>query len=274
MSASPFAQLSGREVRALCRAGTFDQPTAGVAWGYVQANLVILRDDVAADFETFCRANPKPCPLLEVTEPGRFEAVSLAPGSDLRTDLPRYRLYRGGKCVATPTDVKAMWEEVFVAFLIGCSFTFDRALREAGVPLRHIEQGCNIPMYRTNIACASVGRFTGPLVVSMRPMTEAQAEEACRVCASRPEAHGEPVHIGAPQSLGIDALERPDYGEPVTLRRDEVPVFWACGVTPLEAIRNAKPQVAITHQPGHMFVTDILDKPLGEDSLTKGKGDP
>ena len=265
-----YTHMTGAEIRALSRSGRFDRPTTGVAMGYTQANLVVLRTDVAADFETFCRRNPKPCPLLEVTEPGSFEPKLLAPGADLRTDLPRYRVYRHGECVDRPTSIEAIWETDFVAFLIGCSFTFESALLDAGLPVRHIEEGCNVPMYRTNIPCKPAGPFAAPMVVSMRPMTPDQADQATHVTAKYPRVHGPPIHTGDPATIGITDLARPDYGDPVTIHPHELPVFWACGVTPMEAIIHAKPPLAITHDPGHMLVTDILDRDL-EDSLEQNQ---
>jgi len=269
MNADAYANKTGAEIRALCRGGAFDRPTAGVALGYTQVNLVILRAEASEEFEAFCRANPKPCPLLERTAPGRYEPRSMAPHADVRTDLPRYRVLQHGRCVERPTSIPTYWLNAtrsrasdFVAFLIGCSFTFETALLKAGVPVRHIEQGTNVPMYRTNIACTPAGRFRGPLVVSMRPMTPAEAELATRITAAFPRVHGAPIHLGDPSAIGIADLTRPDYGDAVTLRRGEIPVFWACGVTPMEAIIRAKLDIAITHEPGHMLVTDVTDESL------------
>ncbi|MFQ5495915.1 MAG: putative hydro-lyase [Phycisphaerae bacterium] len=264
MIPSGLAQATPRHVRALCRCGAFNGPTAGVARGFVQANLVVLDASLAEAFEAFCRANPKPCPLLEVTPPGQYEARQLAPGSDLRTDLPRYRVLKEGRCVDRPGSIEAHWYENSVAFLIGCSFTFEAALIEAGLPVRHIEQGRNVPMYRTNIRCRPVDPFEAPLVVSMRPMTPRQAAMAARVTSRFSHAHGAPVHIGDPAAIGIDDLSRPDYGETVDVREGEVPVFWACGVTPMAAIEHCEPPLAITHEPGHMFVTDVQDGSLDD----------
>jgi uncharacterized protein YcsI (UPF0317 family) len=262
-----YAQMTGRQIRQLCRAARFDRPTAGVARGFAQANLVILPGDLGERFREFCRLNPKPCPLLEVTRPGSYEAAELAPGSDLRTDLPRYRVYVDGVCVDRPTDIMVHWPDTsraFVAFLVGCSFTFERALVDAGVPVRHVALGCNVPMYRTNVACAPAGPFHGPLVVSMRPMTPELARVAERVTSRCPRVHGPPVQIGHAEALGIADLSVPDYGDPVPVHDGEVPVFWACGVTPMEAIIRAKPALAITHEPGHMLVTDVSDRSLFE----------
>lgn len=232
--------------------------------GFAQANLVILPGEVAAEFEEFCRSNPRPCPLLEVTEPGSYRPTRLAPDADLRTDLPRYRVYRRGVCVDRPSDVASCWGENFVAFLIGCSFTFESALLDAGIPVRHIEESRNVPMFRTNIACKPVGRFHGPLVVSMRPMTHEQADRAAEITARFPSVHGAPIQIGDPAKLGITDLDRPDHGDAVTIRPGEVPVFWACGVTPMEAILRAELDLAITHEPGHMLVTDLRDEVFRE----------
>ncbi len=250
--------MTGRQVRELCRSGAFDAPTAGVARGYVQANLVVLEASVAGSFETFCRLNRGACPLIEVTGKGQYEPRATAPGADLRTDLPRYRVYRDGALVDRTTCVTSHWTDDCVAFLIGCSFTFEAALQQAGLPVRHIEQSRNVPMYRTDRPCLPSGIFHGPLVVSMRPMTREQAARAQAVTSRFAEAHGSPVHIGDPSVLGISDLCRPDYGDAVTIHEDEVPVFWACGVTPIEAIMRAKPPLAITHEPGHMFVTDTV----------------
>jgi len=268
-----YAGMTPRQIRQLCRIGSFDGPTAGVASGYAQANLVVLPSAWAETFRRFCELNPKPCPLLEVTDPGMYEPVKSAPGADLRTDLPRYRVYHDGMLTDEPTSVLHYWPDEdapypdLVAFLIGCSITFEAALIEAGVPVRHIEEGRNVPMYRTNIACTPAGAFNGPMVVSMRPMTPQQAEIAKRVTAGVPQVHGSPVHIGNPAALGIKDLSKPDYGDAVTIRAGEVPVFWACGVTPLEAILRAKPDLAIVHEPGHMFVTDLPDSDLRESGV-------
>lgn len=262
MSREDLADADPRTVRALCREGILKAPTAGVAHGYTQVNLVILPQRWADEFEAFCRLNPKPCPLLEQTAPGDYEPRRMAPGADLRTDLPRYRVLRNGASAECPVSVKSIWRDDMVAFLIGCSFTFESILIEAGLPVRHIEEGCNVPMFRTNISCRAAAAFEAPLVVSMRPMTPEQAGEADRLTASCEQVHGRPVHIGDPAAIGIGNLGRPDYGDAVTVREGEVPVFWACGVTPMEAVIRAKPDIAITHEPGHMFVTDITEDSL------------
>src|SRR5918912_79683 len=253
---------TGAEVRRQAREGRLAGPTPGLALGHVQANLVVVPRELAFDFLLFCHRNPKPCPLLDVTEPGDPESRLVAPGADLRTDLPRYRVYRHGKLVDEPTDLREWWRDDLVGFLLGCSFTFESALLAAGVPVRHIEACCNVPMYRTNRACRPAGVFRGPLVVSMRPLTPAQAVRAVQVCARYPRAHGTPVHLGDPQALGIRDLGRPDFGDPVEIRPGEVPVFWACGVTPQAVAMEARPPFLITHKPGHMFITDLRDTEL------------
>jgi uncharacterized protein YcsI (UPF0317 family) len=238
--------------------GGLRTPTAGWADGYAQANLVVLPRDDAFDFMLFAQRNPKPCPILDVTDPGS-PGTSLAPGADLRTDLPAYRVWEHGECVAEPADVSGYWREDLVAFLIGCSFTFDRALEAAGVPVRHVEQGRNVPMFKTGTPCRPAGSFSGPMVVSMRPVPPDRVAAAVSVTARYPAVHGAPVHIGHPAALGIADLARPDYGDPVTLADGDIPVFWACGVTPQAALGNARPEFAITHAPGHMFITDVPD---------------
>ena len=245
------------EVRAAIRRGELDGPTAALAPGFTQANLVVLPEADAFDFLRFCLANPRPCPVLEVLEPGSTEPRATAPGADLRVDLPRYRVFRRGELVEEPSRVE--WRDDLVAFLIGCSFTFERALLAAGLPVRHIEQGVNVPMYRTSIACRPAGRFSGPLVVSMRPMTPEQAVRATEITARFSSAHGAPIHVGAPSALGVVDLAAPDYGDAVDVRDGEVPVFWACGVTPQAVAAASRPELMITHAPGHMFVTDVAE---------------
>ena len=248
---------TARDLRLACRRGALAGPTAGVIAGYEQANLVIVPKAFASDFLLFCRRNSRPCPLLDVTDPGDPEPKATAPGADLRTDLPKYRVWRAGELVEEPADILGLWQSDFVSFLIGCSFTFEHALMAAGVPVRHIERGRNVPMFNTNIPCAPAGRFAGPLVVSMRPMTPAQAASAAEVCGRFPKSHGGPVHVGDSAAIGITDVMKPDYGDAVDIRTGEVPVFWACGVTPQAALMTAKLPLAITHAPGHMFVTDV-----------------
>lgn len=263
---TPFP--TGQAVRLACRTGAWTTPTTGLAPGYEQANLVILPREHAFDFLLFCRRNPRPCPLLDVTDPGDPEPRDAAPGADLRTDLPKYRVWSKGEVAAEPMEITNLWRDDWVSFLIGCSFTFEHAMLAGGLPVRHIEQGRNVPMYDTNIACRPAGRFAGPLVVSMRPMTPEQAIRAEEICERFPNSHGGPVHVGDPERIGIRDISRPEYGDPVDIRRGEVPVFWACGVTPQAALRRAGLTVAVTHAPGHMFLSDLRGGESGE--ATKG----
>jgi uncharacterized protein YcsI (UPF0317 family) len=253
---------TGADVRRLARAGQLQSPTPGLAPGYVQANLVVVPSDLAFDFLLFCQRNPKPCPVLDVTDPGNPEPALIAPGADLRFDVPKYCVYKNGECVDEPTDLKSWWRDDMVGFLLGCSFTFENALVQAGIPVRHLEAGSNVPMYRTTIPCQRAGIFHGPLVVSMRPMSPAQAIVATRICARFPRAHGTPIHLGDPAALGIRDLARPDFGDPVEIKTGEIPVFWACGVTPQAVAMQARPALLLTHKPGHMFVTDWKDADL------------
>ncbi len=257
-----LANAHGKSVRLAVRAGEWTGPTPGLALGFVQANLVVVPRELAFDFLLFCQRNPKPCPVLDVTEPGAPEPRRVASGADLRTDVPCYRIYRHGELVDEPCDLHSVWREDLVGFLLGCSFTFENALLEAGLPVRHLECGSNVPMFRTSIACESAGIFRGEMVVSMRPMTPAQAIRAVQVCSRFPRAHGAPVHIGDPAAIGIADLGRPDFGEAVPVRPGEVPVFWACGVTPQVVAMRSQPPLLITHKPGHMFVTDWRDSDL------------
>jgi uncharacterized protein YcsI (UPF0317 family) len=243
------------QARAGFRAG-LRVPTAGLAPGFAQANMIVLPEEAAAEFGEFARRNPGPCPLLDVTSPGSWR-TRLAPRVDLRTDLPAYRVWQDGACVAEPGEVTSWWRDDLVAFLTGCSFTFERALTSAGVLVRHVDQGSNVAMYVTNRACEPAGRFRGPLVVSMRPVPADLVATAAAVTARYPAAHGAPVHAGDPSVLGIADLSRPDFGEAVQLLPGDVPVFWACGVTPQAAIEAARVPFAITHAPGHMLITDV-----------------
>lgn len=249
---------SPRAARARFREGLAG-PTAGVAAGHTQANLVSVPADWAYDMLLFCQRNPKSCPVLDVTDAGS-PATVLAEGADLRTDLPRYRVWENGELVEEPTDVRAHWRDDLVSFLIGCSFTFEWALAAAGVPLRHLEQGRNVPMYVTSWQCRPAGRLRGPLVVSMRPVPPAHLPAAIRESSLLPAVHGGPVHCGDPAALGIGDLGRPDFGDPVDLEPDDIPVFWACGVTPQAAVMASRPPFVLTHAPGQMFLGDARDE--------------
>ena len=257
MLANPAHGNAARAARLAARDGGLTRPTAGVARGYMQGNLAILPSDHAADFLRFCHLNPKPCPLIGVSAPGDPGIPSLGADLDIRTDLPRYRVWREGELVEEPADIVRWWRADLVAFVLGCSFSFEQALMEAGVPLRHIERGTNVPMYRTSIDCAPAGPFAGPLVVSMRPLRPADAIRAVQITSRFPAVHGAPVHLGLPGLIGIRDLARPDYGDAVPVEADELPVFWACGVTPQAVIAAARLPFAITHAPGSMLVTDL-----------------
>ncbi len=251
-----------QQIREACRQGVWVKPTSGTALGYVQANLVILPQALAFEFMLFCHRNPKPCPLLDVTDVGHPEPILIAPQADLRTDLPLYRIFHGGELVQESTQIISDWRDDAVGFLLGCSFTFENAMLNAGLPIRNVEQGINVPMYRTTIPCVGAGRFSGNMVVSMRPLTMSQAVQAIQITGRYPKAHGAPVHLGSPQEIGILDIDQPDFGDPVEIREDEIPVFWACGVTPQVVLESVKPEWAIAHAPGHMFVSDWKDEQL------------
>jgi len=247
---------SGLEVRLACRTQEMTGPTMGTARGYVQGNLVILPQEIASDFLRFAQLNPKPCPVIAISEPGDWRVPSLGDDLDLRSDLPRYRLWRHGELVDEPTDIRDYWRKDLTAFVLGCSYSFEEALLEAGLPLRYVACGLNVPMFRTNIACQPAGKLSGPLVVSMRSFIPANAIRAIQITSRYPAVHGAPVHIGLPEAIGISDIMKPDYGDAVEVAPGELPVFWACGVTPQAMIEKARPEFAITHAPGCMLVTD------------------
>lgn len=250
-------------LRQQVRSGQFSANTSGQAPGFVQCNLAILPRDWAMEFLQFCQRNPKPCPLIAVSEnPGDPFLAAAGVDVDIRSDLPGYRIWRNGELSAEVEDVSSVWRDDLVTFLIGCSFSFEEALVADGLEIRNITEGKNVPMYNTNIACAPAGRFGGNMVVSMRPFLPRDAIRMIQICSRFPAVHGAPVHFGDPAAIGIEALNRPDYGDAVTLRSGEVPVFTACGVTPQAAIMHAKPEFCITHSPGCMLVTDIPNSKL------------
>lgn len=250
------------QVRLAARAGRLQGHTSGLAPAHVQANLAILPADYAADFRRYCELNAKACPLLAVTAPGETAIPALGVDLDLRTDVPRYRVWRDGQLVEEPTDIRTWWRDDLVTFVIGCSFSFEQALLRDGLVLRHIEQNLNVAMYRTSIPTQPAGPFGGPMVVSMRPLRADAAIRAIQITSRFPRVHGAPVHFGDPKQIGIDSLAAPDYGDPIEVRPDEIPVFWACGVTPQAAIAQARPSLCITHAPGAMLVTDLLNDQL------------
>lgn len=253
-----------REIRARIRAGEWARPTSGLAPAYAQANLVMLDAKYAFEFLLFCQRNPKPCPVLEVIEPGKWEPRLSAPGADIRTDAPLYRVWENGRLAEEVQDIMSRFGPGTVSFLLGCSFSFEHALIAAGVPVRNIEEGKNVSMYITNRNCIPAGRFSAPLVVSMRPIRHELVSRAVRVTGRYASVHGDPIHIGDPGALGIGDLDKPDFGDPVSILEGETPVFWACGVTSSLAALSGGLDQCITHSPGHMFVTDLLNESLAE----------
>ena len=260
-SFNPHA-ASVAEARAAIRRGAWTTHTSGLARDHVPGNGVILPKALADDFLRYCQRNPKPCPVLAVSEPGDPRLPTLGADIDIRSDVPRYRVWRHGELVEEPTDIAALWRDDLVTFVIGCSFSFEQALLDAGLSLRHIDQSRNVAMFRTNIATEPAGPFHGPMVVSMRPLRASETIRAIQVTSRFPDVHGAPVHVGDPALIGIADLSRPDYGDAVEVLADELPVFWACGVTPQAAIAQAKPDFCITHAPGAMLITDLLNHQL------------
>lgn len=248
--------ISPLAARRLIRAGVHTGHTAGMALGRLQGNLAILPKDVAMDFAIFCHRNPKPCPVVAMTAPGDPMLPDMGADVDIRTDAPSYNIYRNGELAETATDISSHWRDDYVGFVLGCSFSFEDALLKAGIPLRHHEMDRTCPMYASNLACRPVGPFSGNTVVSMRPMTPANALKAAEITSRFRAAHGAPVHLGDPSAIGIADIERPDWGDPVEIREGEIPVFWACGVTPQLVLRNARPEICITHTPGAMLIGD------------------
>jgi len=258
----PEGAGNAQQVRRMIRAGQWRAHTSGLASDHVQGNVVILPQALANDFLRYCQRNPKPCPVLAVSEPGDTSLPGLGADINICTDLPRYRVWRKGEVLDEPTDITALWRADLVTFVLGCSFSFEHALMQAGLRLRHVEQGKNVAMYRSNIPTQAAGVFHGPMVVSMRPMLAADAIRAVQVTSRFPNVHGAPVHLGDPALIGIADLGAPDYGDAVELKSGELPVFWACGVTPQAALRQAQPEFCITHAPGAMLITDLLNQQL------------
>lgn len=250
------------QVRQAARRGAFDGHTSGLADRHVQGNVVILPRDAAADFLRFCQANPKPCPVLAVGEPGDPSLPTLGDDIDIRHDVPRYRVWRDGVLEGEVAHVAGLWRDDFVSVVLGCSFSFEQALLDEGLPLRHVQQGRNVAMFRTNVPTVPAGPFRGPLVVTMRPFKPADAIRAVQITSRFPAVHGAPVHLGDPAQIGIADLSRPDYGDACEVLPGEIPVFWACGVTPQAALEQARLPLAITHAPGCMLVTDLLNQRL------------
>lgn len=262
MDREKLRNMHPREIRQLIREGKWNNHTAGLAPGYAQANLAILPQKLAFDFLLFCQRNPKPCPVLEVAEPGDPILRKMAKGADIRTDIPRYRIYQKGKYGAELEDIKKYWRKDLVAFLIGCSYTFESALIHANIPLKHIQDGKNVSVYITNILCEPAGIFSGPMVVSMRPIPQELVVRAVQVTSRFPATHGAPVHIGDSKKIGVSDLRKVDWGDEPRMEKGDVPVFWACGVTPQAVAMEAKPELMITHSAGHMFISDVRDEEL------------
>jgi uncharacterized protein YcsI (UPF0317 family) len=261
------------ELRMQARRGEWRGTTAGQCPHHQQANLVLLPAQVAAEFASFCTRNPKPCPLIEITPPGDPEPRLSAPGADLRTDVPSYRVYRRGELVEKRSDLHEVWRDDLVGFLLGCSHTFEHALGEAGVEIRHVARGTTVPMFISSLRCLPAGRFAGPMVVTLRPVPRVQMGLVLELSARYPHAHGAPVHVGDPAQIGLEDLEQPDFGQPVPVAEDDIPVFWGCGVTPQVVAREARPELMITHEPGQMFMTDLPREALPGGWAGLGGGD-
>ncbi|MBE5784767.1 MAG: putative hydro-lyase [Clostridiales bacterium] len=258
-----YSEMSPAAVRGLIRKGKIKGPTAGMCAGYAQANLAVLPKEYVEDFKQYAARNPFACPVLEVVE-GEPLTRLMGEGGNIMTDIPEYYIYRYGVLAEKVNDASAYWQEGFVGFLIGCSFSFEEALIRAGIDVRHITQGRNVPMFKTSIETVPAGPFSGPMVCSMRPMTPENAEIARQITEKMPNVHGAPVQIGDGENIGVKDVMKPDYGDAVDIYPGEVPVFWPCGVTPQAAVENAKPPIVITHSPGHMFITDIRNAVLND----------
>ena len=254
--------LSPEELRTLIRQGKYGGNTSGFCAGYVQCNLVILPADSATEFLQFCQRNPKPCPLIAKSEPGDFKLPTLGHDLDIRTDIPSYKVFEQGQVVSEINDISALWRDDLVAFLLGCSFSFEEALIADGLDVRNISEAVNVPMYRTNIDCTPAGPFAGKMVVSMRPFLPSDVETVIAITEQYPRVHGAPIHVGSPEEIGVDVSSPPDWGDAVEIRDGEVPVFWACGVTPQAALVQARLPLAITHAPGHMLILDVENEGL------------
>ncbi len=254
--------LTPAELRQRVRTGAHSGNTSGLCAGYVQCNIVILPADWANDFLRFCQLNPKPCPLVAAAEKPGDPTLPPLGDIDIRTDVPSYRVFRDGELTDELPDITGLWREDLVTFALGCSFSFEEALLADGLEVRNVSEGVNVPMYRTDIDCTAAGPFSGKMVVSMRPFKAAAAIRAVQICTRFPSVHGAPVHLGDPGLIGIEDLTRPDYGDAVSVGDDELPVFWACGVTPQVALEKARPPLAITNSPGCMLVTDLSNSQL------------
>ena len=254
-----LARLTATQLRALIRKGAYDRHTAGLAQGKLQCNLAILPEAFAEDFIQFCRNNPKPCPIVGIGTAGDPMMPDLGEDIDIRTDVPRYRIFEDGKLCNEVTDIRGHWRDDLVTVALGCSFTFENALMSQGIPVKHIALDQTVPMYRSNIALVPAGPFGGEMVVTMRPIPESRINEAWEISGRYPQAHGAPIGQGDPSAIGIADLDKPDWGDPVEIAEDEVPVYWACGVTPQNVLMKARVPFCITHAPGHMLIADIAE---------------
>lgn len=264
MSNDMYKNPSVGEIRRLIREGKWTAPTAGLAPGFVQANILILPKEYASDFMLFCIRNPKPCALIEVLDPGEFSPACSCKNSDIRFDIPKYRVYQNGTIVAEGTNILKYWRDDFVSFLMGCSYTFENALIDSGISIRHIEEGKRVPLYSSNIMCNRVSGIDVNMVVSMRPISYKNLTQAIQITSKYPSMHGAPIHIGNPGEIGIDDINHPFLGDPVTIKENEVPVFWACGGTVYNYVEKIKSSMAITHAPSHMYILDVQEKNFHE----------
>lgn len=254
-----LATASASDVRAAIRRAAYTGHTAGLAAGRLQCNLAILPEPFALDFLRFCQRNPKPCPVVGVGDTGNAALPTLGHDIDIRTDVSRYRVFRDGVLAEEVTDIRDVWSDDLVTVALGCSFTFENALLRHGIPVRHIETSQNVPMYRSNIDLVPAGPFGGKMVVTMRPIPKAQVAEATQISARYPQAHGAPIAVGDPTQIGIADLSKPDWGDAVEIKEGEIAVYWACGVTPQNVLRDAGLPLCVTHSPGHMLIADVAE---------------
>ncbi|MBT5931104.1 MAG: putative hydro-lyase [Rhodobacteraceae bacterium] len=256
---SDLKSSSAELVRAAIRNGSYEGHTAGLAAGKLQCNLAILPEEYALDFLRFCQRNPKPCPVVGVGDTGNPNLPTLGHDIDIRTDVSKYRIFVDGSLTDEVTDISDVWADDLVTVALGCSFTFENALLRNEIPVRHIETGRNVPMYRSNIDLTPAGRFAGQMVVTMRPVPEEQVAQTKAISSKFPQAHGSPIAVGDPSQIGIADLSKPDWGDAVEVRAGEIPVYWACGVTPQNVLLDAKLPICITHSPGHMLISDVAE---------------
>ncbi|WP_386172261.1 putative hydro-lyase [Sulfitobacter sp. R86518] len=259
VSHSDLKSSSAELVRAAIRSGSYQGHTAGLAAGKLQCNLAILPEEFALDFLRFCQRNPKPCPVVGIGDTGNPKLTTLGNDIDICRDVSKYRIFCDGVLGSEVTDISDIWTDDLVSVALGCSFTFENALLRNDIPVRHIEAGRNVPMYRTNVDLTPAGPFAGQMVVTMRPIPEGQVAQAKAISGKFPQAHGSPIAVGDPAQIGIADLSKPDWGDAVEVKAGEVPVYWACGVTPQNVLLDARLPICITHSPGHMLISDIAE---------------